>query len=296
MARFNSPQSVTVDNRDGAVYVADTGNNCIRKIFNGVVSTYESNFDSPTKICLGANRKLYVTDSAGVKIPLYTPHTQTEYQLYTEGGSYQFNVPSNASNIKIACVSGATARLTYVAVRSLSWIFTITEQVLAIDAVSGDTVWSDNIQDAAGKTLNIQVGRPIVASANLDDNTVNLINNFAYSSCSFGNTIISTNPGLSTIPVGRNEGKGGRLFYARFYRSNDGDGRYYWDEGRYLSKQFSAGAYGGSSSTAGSLFGEAGYIFPPYVNSSNNTLMGEDNRPDARAGAVYIEYTINTPF
>jgi hypothetical protein len=68
-AKFDSPESLTVGS-DGAVYVADTGNNCIRKIYNGVVSTYEANFARPTKICFGANGKLYVTGSQGVKLLL----------------------------------------------------------------------------------------------------------------------------------------------------------------------------------------------------------------------------------
>ena len=69
IAKFDSPESLTVGS-DGAVYVADTGNNCIRKIYNGVVSTYEANFARPTKICFGANGKLYVTGSQGVKLLL----------------------------------------------------------------------------------------------------------------------------------------------------------------------------------------------------------------------------------
>jgi sugar lactone lactonase YvrE len=68
-AKFDSPESLTVGS-DGAVYVADTGNNCIRKIYQGVVSTYEANFARPTKICFGANGKLYVTGSEGVKLLL----------------------------------------------------------------------------------------------------------------------------------------------------------------------------------------------------------------------------------
>jgi sugar lactone lactonase YvrE len=77
LARFNLPQGIAVDNR-GNVYVADTGNNTIRKITtNGVVSTLaglagnsgdadgtgiNARFDYPTGVAIDGAGDVYVAD------------------------------------------------------------------------------------------------------------------------------------------------------------------------------------------------------------------------------------------
>lgn len=60
-ATFLSPQGVAVDG-NGTVYVADTGNNSIRKIANGQVSTFVMGLPSPHSIATDANGNVYVTD------------------------------------------------------------------------------------------------------------------------------------------------------------------------------------------------------------------------------------------
>jgi sugar lactone lactonase YvrE len=78
LASFNHPESVTIA-RDGSIYVADTSNNKIRKIFHGLVSTLagsgaaitkdgvgaQASFNGPAGICVDYYGVLYVTESGG---------------------------------------------------------------------------------------------------------------------------------------------------------------------------------------------------------------------------------------
>jgi hypothetical protein len=309
-AKFNAPQSLTVGS-DGAVYVADTGNNCIRKIFNGVVSTYESNYDSPTKICLGANRKLYVTDSAGVKVLLYTPHTQTECQLYTEAGNYQFNVPSNASNVKVVCVGGGYQA----GLARYERTYDKHHYILSIDGNGGNTVWTDDFKDVAGETLDIRVGL----------NSFFGVGDFDISFCKLGNRIITTKKGDSTIPVGFNAGEAKAVIdHLNVYKIYDNSALKEF-QGFFLRldlymiargaiQHADRGSYGGNARIIGSLLGMAGRAIEPpvlaplydFLNPDVHIIIKSKNDnedpPEGTTylktypGAVYIEYTINTPF
>lgn len=68
-ARFNFPTSVTADG-SGNVYVADTGNNSIRKIVaaTGVVSTFVSGLTSPCDLAIDGSGNLYVAETSSNRI------------------------------------------------------------------------------------------------------------------------------------------------------------------------------------------------------------------------------------
>ncbi len=60
-ARFNTPSGIAVA-PDGTLYVADTGNRCIRKIQDGVVTTLAARFTEPVAVSLASDGTLYVAD------------------------------------------------------------------------------------------------------------------------------------------------------------------------------------------------------------------------------------------
>ncbi|MCX7680782.1 MAG: NHL repeat-containing protein [Anaerolineae bacterium] len=102
-ARFQHPRSVAVD-AQGNVYVADAGNNCIRKITpDGQVTTFagsrepgyvdgkgtEARFNSPSGIAVDAQGNVYVADTANHRVRKITP----DGMVTTLAGSGQ---PGNA--------------------------------------------------------------------------------------------------------------------------------------------------------------------------------------------------------
>lgn len=77
-ATFNNPSGVAVDSQDN-VYVADTGNNVIRKVAGpgtstpGVVTTFASGFSSPEGIATDSAGNVYVADTGHNAVDLITP-------------------------------------------------------------------------------------------------------------------------------------------------------------------------------------------------------------------------------
>ncbi len=63
-AQLNAPAGLTVDSQ-GALYLADSGNNCIRKIVNGMISTIY-NVPSPTGLAMDSLGNLYIASASYV--------------------------------------------------------------------------------------------------------------------------------------------------------------------------------------------------------------------------------------
>jgi len=87
-ARFCSPNGVAVDPTSGVVYVADTGNNTIRKIVGGVVTTFAGTagpggssdgqgasalFAEPAALAVDGSGNVYVTDYLNHTVRKITP-------------------------------------------------------------------------------------------------------------------------------------------------------------------------------------------------------------------------------
>jgi hypothetical protein len=77
-ATFSTPAAVAVDS-NGNVYVADSGNNVIRKIapgtatVGGVVTTFATGFDSPEGVTCDSSDNVYVADTFDSVIDMITP-------------------------------------------------------------------------------------------------------------------------------------------------------------------------------------------------------------------------------
>jgi hypothetical protein len=77
-ATFSTPAAVAVDS-NGIVYVADSGNNVIRKIalgsptVGGVVTTFATGFDSPEGITCDSSNNVYVADTFNSVVDKITP-------------------------------------------------------------------------------------------------------------------------------------------------------------------------------------------------------------------------------
>ncbi len=115
---LDSPRGIAVDPANGDVYVADTGNHCIRRAAaasatvtfagNGAPGTADATgtaatFTDPTDVALATNGDLYVTDRANHTIRKLTPSAVvTTYAGTTgftgttnaTGGAARFNLPT----------------------------------------------------------------------------------------------------------------------------------------------------------------------------------------------------------
>lgn len=86
VAKFNRPRAAAVDSK-GNIFVADTGNNVIRKIINGKVYTFAGNvekgyedgigsqakFNMPSGLAVDKNDNIYVADTLNNVIRMITP-------------------------------------------------------------------------------------------------------------------------------------------------------------------------------------------------------------------------------
>lgn len=71
-ALFKTPNSIVADGANN-LYVADTGNNVVRKISGGTVSTFATGFNLPEGIAIDGSGNLYVADTGNDVIKKITP-------------------------------------------------------------------------------------------------------------------------------------------------------------------------------------------------------------------------------
>jgi DNA-binding beta-propeller fold protein YncE len=105
-AQFNNPQGVAVDSNN-IVYVADTGNHCIRKISAGITTTLAGNgtagwldgtgtaarFQSPTGVAVDSYNNVYVADKGNNYIRIISPNGVVKTLSNGSGTPITFNGP-----------------------------------------------------------------------------------------------------------------------------------------------------------------------------------------------------------
>jgi sugar lactone lactonase YvrE len=129
-ARFNVPKGLAVDT-SGNVYVADSGNNVIRKITPaGVVSTLAGGFSSPTGVAVDTSRNVYVTNTndhtvckitSGGSVSVLAGMSGVTGSLDGTGGTARFNEPlglvlDGTGNLYVAEFIGSIRKITPVGV------------------------------------------------------------------------------------------------------------------------------------------------------------------------------------
>ena len=71
-ARFNRPSALAAD-AAGDLYIADTGNNAVRKLGNGAVSTLATDLLRPAGIAVGSDGIVYIAETGGNRIVWLLP-------------------------------------------------------------------------------------------------------------------------------------------------------------------------------------------------------------------------------
>jgi uncharacterized protein (TIGR03437 family) len=69
-AQLFNPVGVTADTA-GNVYIADTGNNVIRQVYNGNIVTFAEGFTQPDAVAVDSSGNIYVADTQGRRIVKY---------------------------------------------------------------------------------------------------------------------------------------------------------------------------------------------------------------------------------
>jgi len=72
-AELNGPLSVAVDSA-GNIYIADTGNNALRKITSaGLIQTLTTELNTPSYVAVGPDQSVYVADTGNNRVLQFTP-------------------------------------------------------------------------------------------------------------------------------------------------------------------------------------------------------------------------------
>jgi kumamolisin len=189
-ALFNTPNAIASDG-SGNLYVADTGNNLIRKISGGVVSTFpgtNDQFNTPEGITVDGSGNVYVADTGNDTIRKITPGGtvsvlagQTGEAGYQDGVATTtalFNGPSsvavdNFGNVYVADMGNSVVRKI-----SAGMVTTIAGQAGEtgyLDGLSGKSLFNAPFGVAVDSVGNLYIAdalAPAVDSADAGNNVL----------------------------------------------------------------------------------------------------------------------------
>jgi sugar lactone lactonase YvrE len=91
-AFLNSPFGITLDGA-GNLYIADAGNNCVRKITSGtgIITTLVSKLNTPTCVALGDSGNLYIADQGNNRILKVNTITEKAIVIAGKGGAGDYS-------------------------------------------------------------------------------------------------------------------------------------------------------------------------------------------------------------
>ncbi len=147
-ARFNGPRGVAVD-ASGVIYVADTGNNAVRKISGAAVTTLASGFNAPRGVAVDGSGTVYVADTGNHVIRAIS--SGGTVSLFAGAVGVSGSADGSAANARFSSPAGvavaADGSTIYVADAGNSTI-----RAIAGGTVStiGGTAGSSGFADAAG--------------------------------------------------------------------------------------------------------------------------------------------------
>jgi len=144
-AQLNDPTGVTVDSL-GNVYIADSGNNRVRRVSSGIITTVAGNgtagfggddnlataaeLSAPQSVAVDANGNLYIADSLNHRVRLVSNGVIT---TVAGGGTVALGTNSLATGVQIGTTAG-------VAVDSAGTLFVTDLDNHAIDRVTGGII------------------------------------------------------------------------------------------------------------------------------------------------------------
>lgn len=86
---LSMPRGVCPGTKSGEIYVADTGNNCIKKLSDGVITIIASGLSSPQGVCVDSFGYIYVADTGNNLI--------RKLSLFSAPTSHTFSIPPGQS-------------------------------------------------------------------------------------------------------------------------------------------------------------------------------------------------------